>query len=427
MENPEENIPRRSSISDNGCDDTIVYIPNPRSPWYKRMWTKKPDTDPRAMSYLRKTIIVFIVSIAGSTSPFVATIYYPALVPMQEYFQTNDTAMNASLAIYIFFIAFFPLIWATFADIYGRRPIYLASFMIAVVGSVCCAVSVNIGMFIAFRALSAIGSSSVLSLGAATISDIFESHERGRAFSYYMAGPLSGTALGPILGGFLNQDLGWRSIFWFVAVANFCVWLSILLFLPETRYTDPSSVTASSVGAEQEQKKRKLVNPLASLELMRHSNISLAVAFLGILFMVNYIVNTNFTRIYTVQYGFDSGIVGLCYLPIAIGNVVGGMLAGQASDRLYMKRAARSSTGHGYPEMRLGGFVWYSAIIIALLGFTAYGWCVQYNVHYSAGLAILFFGNILHRNTMLYSMTDKLLDSWSFIGRSKYYYVNVLG
>ena len=110
-------------------------------------------------------------------------------------------------------------------------------------------------------------------------------------------------------------------------------------------------------------------------------------------FMVNYIVNTNFTRIYTIQYGFDSGTVGLCYLPIAVGNVVGGMLAGQASDRLYIKRMSKSKAAHGYPEMRLGGFVWYSAMIIALLGFTAYGWCIQYNVHFSAGLVILFFGN----------------------------------
>lgn len=70
-------------------------------------------------------------------------------------------------------------------------------------------------MFIVFRAISAAGSSSVraldstirvtltyilnrqvLSMGAGTISDIFDSHERGRAFSYYMMGPL----LGPVLG-----------------------------------------------------------------------------------------------------------------------------------------------------------------------------------------------------------------------------------
>lgn len=42
--------------------------------------------------------------------------------------------------------------------------------------------------------------SKVLSMGAATIGDIFENHERGRAFSLYMAGPLLGPAIGLLLG-----------------------------------------------------------------------------------------------------------------------------------------------------------------------------------------------------------------------------------
>lgn len=86
---------------------------------------------------------------------------YPALVDMQKYFQTSDTAMNASLAVYTYFLAFFPLIWATFGDLFGRRPIYLVSFLVAVAGMICCSFSTNVVMFIVFRAVSAIGSSSV--------------------------------------------------------------------------------------------------------------------------------------------------------------------------------------------------------------------------------------------------------------------------
>ena len=80
---------------------------------------------------------------------------------MQEYFETTDTLMNASLAIYIYCLAVFPLIWATFSDIFGRRPIYLISFLVAIVGMACSAISKNVTMFILFRAISAIGSSSV--------------------------------------------------------------------------------------------------------------------------------------------------------------------------------------------------------------------------------------------------------------------------
>ncbi|KAG2226713.1 hypothetical protein INT45_001060 [Circinella minor] len=250
-------------------------------------------------------------------------------------------------------------------------------------------------MFIAFRAITALGSSSCLSLGAATISDIFESHERGRAFSYYMTGPLLGPALGPIIGGGLNQALGWRSIFWFITILNACVWFATLFFLPETRYdkedpeAPPPSASITTKEKKTEPKKQRFVNPFESLKLLRNLNIALAAWFIGVLFMVYYLMNANFTRVYTVQYGLNSSDVGLCYLPIAIGNVFGGIIGGQASDRLYMKRAA-SYPGQAFPEMRLGGIFFYGTIIMQLLGFTAYGWCVQYNIHFAVGLIFLF-------------------------------------
>lgn len=80
---------------------------------------------------------------------------------MQYDLNTTDTAMNASLSVFTFATALFPLMWASFGDKFGRRPVYLVSFLISVIGSVCCALSVNVGMLIAFRAVSAIGSSSV--------------------------------------------------------------------------------------------------------------------------------------------------------------------------------------------------------------------------------------------------------------------------
>ncbi|KAI9494085.1 major facilitator superfamily domain-containing protein, partial [Zychaea mexicana] len=371
---------------------------------------------------------------------------YPALVQMQEFFQTSDTAMNASLAIYIFFIGVFPLCWSSFSDIHGRRPIYLISFIVAILESVCCAVSVNISMFIVFRGISAVGSSSVLSLGAATIGDIFESHERGRAFSYYMTGPLLGPALGPIIGGGLNQALGWRSIFWFVTITNSCILLSILFFLPETQYKGEAVERNSNRDGEtrsnsenEDKRKRKAVNPLAALGLLRHLNIALAALFIGVLFMVYYLINANFTRVYTVQYGLDSSAVGLCYLPIAIGNVLGGIIGGQASDRLYMKQA-KQNLGREFPEMRLGGIIFYSAIVIQLLGFAAYGWCVQYNIHFSAGLVFLFFGtiysflhsrcttsNYIRKTCLIYIAYLEYIHSGPIPGWSEYHYFNLHG
>jgi MFS family permease len=160
-----------------------------------------------------------------------------------------------------------------------------------------------------------------MSMGAGTIADIFEPHERGRAFAYYTCGPLLGPAIGPIIGGYLNQGLGWRSTFWFLAIFCFFVWVGIVIFLPETwrptvvpppapvdplandpqKSEDvvPGSITSSTSTFKQEQEhtdletkheeptkkeeKRRVINPIAALQLLRFPNISLAVTFVGVL------------------------------------------------------------------------------------------------------------------------------------------------
>ncbi|CEP08708.1 hypothetical protein [Parasitella parasitica] len=242
-----------------------------------------------------------------------------------------------------------------------------------------------------------------MSMGAGTIADIFEPHERGRAFAFYTCGPLLGPAIGPIIGGYLNQGLGWRSTFWFLAIFVFSTWLGIIFFLPETWRANPvaapaaaAAITEKSIGHRSsdntdlsketldkdieaqkpkqaetiaQQKRSRFVNPVGALKLLRFPNIALAVTFVGIF--------TNFTRSYTLQYGFSSGLVGVCYLPSAAGSMVG--------------EKAKEKGEDVHPEMRLGGFFFYASMVLQLVSFVAYGWCLEENVHFAYGLLCQFF------------------------------------
>ena len=133
-------------------------------------------------------------------------------------------------------------------------------------------------------------------MGAGTIGDVFDAHQRGRAFSYYLTGPMLGPAVGkvymiethyihsvlflesltaymtltliiqlyktiyrPIFGGYLNIGLGWQSIFWLLAILCVFVWFGILFLLPETRYTAPV-VPGSSFSATVTTQSKDTVN-----------------------------------------------------------------------------------------------------------------------------------------------------------------------
>ncbi|CAO3621364.1 unnamed protein product [Cunninghamella echinulata] len=388
------------------------------TPW--KFWKKNASkVDPKLLSNTKKNFILFIVASAGCSSPLASTIYLPALVSMQEAFHTTDTTMNASIAIFTFFTAFFPLLWAALAERFGRRKIYLVSFIITTIGSICCGLSINIVMLIVFRAFSAIGSSSTMSMGAGTLSDVFEIHERGRAFAWYIIGPLFGPCFGPIIGGLLNNAFGFRSIFYFLGIINFLILLNIFFFLPDT-----DSVS--------KRKKSNIINPFSAMNLFLYKNIALCVAFLGILFFSFYLVNANFSRSYASIYGFESSIVGVCYLPNAFGCAIGGIAGGRLSDKRYIRNAKKltekstveedeekgkgmasdnnnnndqsqqekkekasssstNKTQQPYPEMRLGGILFYGSIILQLIAITGFGWCIQVKTHFAYGLVCQFF------------------------------------
>jgi len=84
------------------------------------------------------------------------------------------------------------------------------------------------------RVIQATGNSATVALGAGVIADIAAPHERGGYLGIFGAGPLAGPSLGPIIGGALAQTLGWRSIFWFLAIFAGAFTIVLVLFLPET-------------------------------------------------------------------------------------------------------------------------------------------------------------------------------------------------
>jgi MFS family permease len=85
-----------------------------------------------------------------------------------------------------------------------------------------------------------------MSIAAATLADIYEPHERGTKMGLYYSAPLLGPALGPILGGVLTQTLGWRLIFWFIAVCAGVVLLA-LVFLFKDTFRKERSLTYQNV------------------------------------------------------------------------------------------------------------------------------------------------------------------------------------
>ena len=130
-------------------------------------------------------------------------------------------------------------IWMPLAIKYGRRPVYLLS---AILMSVACvwlgvASTKSYTPFIIGRAFLGIFEAPIESIVPSTITDIFFLHDRGAKVSMYGLSVLGGNELGPMLSAFIIQTLGMNWAYYIVAMFIFVNFVTILLFMPETKFT----------------------------------------------------------------------------------------------------------------------------------------------------------------------------------------------
>jgi MFS family permease len=99
------------------------------------------------------------------------------------------------------------------ADISGRKKILRYGISIDLVASLLLAVSTNEIEFLCLRVLQGIGGAMIFGTAVAILTSVYPVGERGKALGINVAAVYSGLSLGPFIGGFLTQHLGWRCIF----------------------------------------------------------------------------------------------------------------------------------------------------------------------------------------------------------------------
>ncbi len=99
------------------------------------------------------------------------------------------------------------------SDLFGRRPFYIAGLSLFLVGSAVSGLSQNMGELIAARALTGIGGGAMMALGVTTVGDIFSPRQRGRWMGLIVSVFGLGSIIGPLIGGFITDQFGWRWVF----------------------------------------------------------------------------------------------------------------------------------------------------------------------------------------------------------------------
>ena len=157
--------------------------------------------------------ILLITLLAAFLMPFMGSSINIALPSIGEEFNIDAILLSWIATAFILSIAVCLIPFGRIADIYGRKKIFIYGMFIYTLGSVLAGFSVSATMLIASRALQGIGSAMFSATGMAILTSVFSKKERGKVLGINVAAVYLGLSLGPPLGGFITQHLGWRAIF----------------------------------------------------------------------------------------------------------------------------------------------------------------------------------------------------------------------
>jgi len=165
-------------------------------------------------SALKRTVLI-IACLSSFIVPFIGSSVNIALPTIGKEFNIDAVTLGWVPTAYLLASAMFLLPFGRVADIYGRKKIFLAGTVIYTIGSLFSALSISGLMLVTCRVIQGIGSAMTFGTSMAILTSVYPLEERGWAIGITTATVYSGLSLGPFLGGFLTQHLGWRSLFYF--------------------------------------------------------------------------------------------------------------------------------------------------------------------------------------------------------------------
>lgn len=376
-----------------------------------------PSTSPAPFSIFtrkEKWLLVGMVGVAGLFSPLPANIYFPAIPTLSVVFGRPVEDINLTVTVYLAMQGCSPMLWGPLSDRYGRRPLFLLCLLILIASSLGLALcpSSAFWLLLLLRALQAGGCASTIALGSGVIGDIATGEERGGFFGMFNLGPMLAPCLGPAIGGVLSENLGWRSIFWFLVIFSCACFAMILLFLPETMRSLVGNgslrpdkfiykplipvvgkknfpiVSVAIVPSSNRVMNRPSINPF---RLLVHPDIILTLTYTGIVYAVNYTITSTISSSFAATYPYLSEtLLGICYLSTGVGMMLGSTINGKLLDfdyaRIKQKRQANASLSAEeeddksdakfpieYARLRM-----IPVLLVVFVGSViGWGWCIQ--------------------------------------------------
>ncbi|KAK9846230.1 Sucrose/H+ symporter [Penicillium brevicompactum] len=363
------------------------------------IYENESPQNPRNWPHWKKNAQILMVAFHSMMGTFMAAGIVPAYDAFAEEYNVTVPAASYLTSFQILLLGLSPLIWNPVTAVYGQYHVTLLS----VFGSMLCNIGgarcTSYGAQMATRVLTAILISPPIGNGSGVITELCEPEHRGKKIGWWTLMTTIGTPSGPFFMGFVIKHIGVQWIFWIFAIINFCQFLMYLAIGDETIYNPKNERKTSGFWSKLVPRKisSRSLRPLdivAPFSLASHPRILIAAFAHAITFCyANIAIIVEMPIAFGEKFHFDAQQIGLQFIAIIIGCVLGEQISGPMCD-WFMERI-RKTRGHSCPADRL----WLSYIAFATIfaGLLTWGFQLQHattwNVTPCVGAAIASFGN----------------------------------
>ncbi|KAJ7627490.1 major facilitator superfamily domain-containing protein [Roridomyces roridus] len=322
----------------------------------------------------KKRLNLALVSFHALMATFTAAAIGSAFVPLAHdlHVSVQRASYIASLVIAIQGGA--PLFWRPLANRYGRRPVFLISLIYSLAGNVGCAKSPTYGTMALSRAITGFFISPAAAIGTAVVSQTFFKHERGTYMGVWTVMITCGVPTAPFLFGFVAQRVDYRWIYWILAMVN-GVQLTLYYFLgPETLYmrdTDnpPAKPKHGYLNIPPiDPRPITLFDFIHPFQYIFSPRVCFpAIAYAMIFLWASVMPTILMPQIFPERFHLNTQQIGLQFLSVIIGSLIGEQLGGRVSDCwMYRRGESEEKMPAHRPEHRL--WLAYPGFVLCIIG-----------------------------------------------------------
>ncbi|KIP02962.1 hypothetical protein PHLGIDRAFT_78342, partial [Phlebiopsis gigantea 11061_1 CR5-6] len=333
----------------------------------------EPEDDPTSLPLWRRWLATVIVNMGAICVTGASAMAATAEHSISAEFHVSVEVTILSVTLFTLGLGVGPVLIGPLAEMIGQRKIYLGSFFTMWCFTWPTAFSHSLAVHLIFRFLAGFCGSAFLSIGGATITNLFRPEDVGVPMAAYTISTFIGPVLTPMFQGY-TKNAGWRWMYYVLLMWSFAETIA-LLAVPETvmavllrkkaaklrKSTGDQSYYAASERAEHDfgSDLWKGLKDILSIMLFDRMAFLLDV-WLSLILGILYLTFQAFPIIFAGKHGFNPGQTNLSFMGVLIGELIA--LASMVYWAPWGKRVAQRHGGNPPPEVwfamgKIGGIL----------------------------------------------------------------------